>query len=647
MELNKVVIKNYRSIEKVEIDIDHKCKILIGFNETGKTSILKAITSMNGNFNFDYDADAKLPIDGRLEQENPIITYTFILDSDDKTSIVNRVLGDNIQKWPIAMNEDGLQKFYDSILSSIDYNIILEKGGKYYSVNMNTNTESLILRSGYFVPTDKFPEEKGMSLPGIGHAYKEKTKIFAANEELVEWKNLQIFLKDIEIKDIDNLLRNEAAEYVRKNLPEIIEWRYNESSILSEEINIESFKKNPNISVPLKNIFHLVDIYNIEETIDNALTSGEKFERLLKHLYTKATEYLHEVWPEYRHINLYIGEVAGKLHISVQDTHNPINLKFRSEGYKRFIAFLLLVGIPNRKNKNNIIILDEPDISLHPSAVGHLLQEMLKLSNNNYIFIATHSIFCIDKENIERHIIVDKNGENTEITKTTYQNFAEEEVLYNALGHSIFDVLKKKNILFEGWTDKEVFKILTEKLSIGQENIQLIDNIGITWSSSVSKVCTTLNTMITGNNRYFQIVTDNDGGGHSQKILYDKDYVTNNSEFTYYSDYVDSIQKIKNTSLEDLLPREFMCQFFNIRLQEIEKETETEFQITDETSGVINNWTIFCKKNYPQNRNLLEGYKNKIPIELRKYIDENKTFKLDELFITYGQFLGELLKKFI
>jgi len=50
----------------------------------------------------------------------------------------------------------------------------------------------------------------------------------------------------------------------------------------------------------------------------------------------------------------------------------------------------------------------------------------------------------IDRENINRHLIVTKKDEKTKIANVTESNIVDEEVLYNALGYSIFESLQEK-----------------------------------------------------------------------------------------------------------------------------------------------------------------------------------------------------------
>jgi len=45
----------------------------------------------------------------------------------------------------------------------------------------------------------------------------------------------------------------------------------------------------------------------------------------------------------------------------------------------------------------------------------------------------------IDRENIGRHLIVKKELEKTSARAADFANIVDEEVLYNALGYSVFD----------------------------------------------------------------------------------------------------------------------------------------------------------------------------------------------------------------
>ena len=66
-------------------------------------------------------------------------------------------------------------------------------------------------------------------------------------------------------------------------------------------------------------------------------------------------------------------------------------------------------------NKNNIILIDEPEIHLHPSGVEYLRDELMEIAKENCLIIASHSIFIVDKKNLGRHVKVTKDKGETKI----------------------------------------------------------------------------------------------------------------------------------------------------------------------------------------------------------------------------------------
>ena len=139
----------------------------------------------------------------------------------------------------------------------------------------------------------------------------------------------------------------------------------------------------------------------------------------------------------------------------------------RSQGCQTFISFLLTIGAEAKHGviKNTLLLLDEPETHLHPSGVRFMLQELISAARNgNNVVFATHSIFMIDSEKYERHVIVKKSMEQTDIQpsrKDQIGYFMQEEVLYSALNFDIageFGTREKYNFVFEGSGDAVIFE---------------------------------------------------------------------------------------------------------------------------------------------------------------------------------------------
>lgn len=237
--------------------------------------------------------------------------------------------------------------------------------------------------------------------------------------------------------------------------------------------------------------------------------------RIAKH----TTKHIKSVWQEYQSIEVFLTENGSNINISVTEGFNHFDFSSRSDGFKRFVSFLILVSAKVKTNqlKNTLLLIDEPEIGLHPTGARYLRDELIKISEKNHVVYSTHSIFMIDKENIGRHLLVEKKNEITTVTEVTQSNFVDEEVIYNAIGYSIFENLKETNILFEGWRDKKVFlealihvPSLYKGLKKGFQNTGIANLQGVT---DVGRVCPILELA----NRKYIIVSDCDQAAKAEQ----------------------------------------------------------------------------------------------------------------------------------
>jgi len=275
-------------------------------------------------------------------------------------------------------------------------------------------------------------------------------------------------LEDVSAEDLSDVIGSEITKIVEKKLPKVIYWEYKDANLLPPSISINNFVANLNSCIPLKNLFILAGIS--EEKIAQQITearnkSPNTFRSLLRRVSTASTNYFKKAWEEYEDIKFSLTPNGENIDCGVEEK-NIWDFKKRSDGFKRFITILILLSIPTKKEllKNTFILIDEADTSLHPKGCRYLMEQLIEIAKSNYVVYSTHSIFMIDRENIERHYIVEKNKEITTIKGATEENYRDEEVLYRALGTSTFEILEEKNILFEGWDDKKLFEKGIEKI---------------------------------------------------------------------------------------------------------------------------------------------------------------------------------------
>jgi hypothetical protein len=86
-------------------------------------------------------------------------------------------------------------------------------------------------------------------------------------------------------------------------------------------------------------------------------------------------------------------------------------------------------------------------------------------------------------------LIVKKQNEATQIEQVNASNIIDEEVIYNALGYSVFEELKPQNIVFEGWRDKKMFQVALSRIPAKYKEIKaVLPKIGVCHAKGVKDI---------------------------------------------------------------------------------------------------------------------------------------------------------------
>ncbi|MDE9455412.1 AAA family ATPase [Xenorhabdus bovienii] len=153
------------------------------------------------------------------------------------------------------------------------------------------------------------------------------------------------------------------------------------------------------------------------------------------------------------------------------------------------ILSTLIALIPNIKN-NSLIVIDEPEISLHPSWQSRYIELIDRILDNKtgcHIVIATHSHFIISDLPLERsHVVHFKDEKHHSITidyieKETY-GLSAEDILLNVFGmpstrnyYLSKEVSEALELVAEGQMNSERFNYLQSKLKRYYPNLKKVD----------------------------------------------------------------------------------------------------------------------------------------------------------------------------
>lgn len=160
-----------------------------------------------------------------------------------------------------------------------------------------------------------------------------------------------------------------------------------------------------------------------------------------------------------------------------------------SSGEKQL--FLRTLAIKMLNPENSIILIDEPELSLHPKWQQRIVDVYRKIGKNNQIIIATHSPHILGSVKKENIMLLDKDDEGKIVVRTgdeLYDSYGQptERILEDIMGlkatrnQEIFDKLEKiREMVNEDEYETDDFKKeygdLKEILGTMDEDIMLIN----------------------------------------------------------------------------------------------------------------------------------------------------------------------------
>lgn len=165
-------------------------------------------------------------------------------------------------------------------------------------------------------------------------------------------------------------------------------------------------------------------------------------------------------WSQRRHKIRYHAD-GDYFRIWVADDRRPdveIELEARSKGFQWFFSFYLVFLVESEEgHKDAILLLDEPGMNLHPTAQQELLAFFERLAEKNQLVYTTHSPFLVDGEHIYRvRPVTEDNTGHSRISADTWPRDRETIFpLQAAAGYAMLRGLfqHKKNVLVEGMSD--------------------------------------------------------------------------------------------------------------------------------------------------------------------------------------------------
>jgi AAA15 family ATPase/GTPase len=243
--------------------------------------------------------------------------------------------------------------------------------------------------------------------------------------------------------------------------------------------------------------------------------SSRILKQKIENLNERLTHNFQEFWQQYvgRHNKIRInfeldhystnhGDKAGKPYLEfwVKDEGERLYPKQRSRGVRWFLSFYLeLMAAAGRENRQMVLLVDEPGVSLHARAQEDVLKVFEDIRGNIQVIYTTHSPHLVDINKLHRVLAVQRDDTENHRSATTILDAASlvnaspdtlsplQSIMGNPIGNSEFAV-DKVNIIVN---DIGTYYLLTAavKLAGFRRNLHFIPSVN---SSSVPLMCNIL-----------------------------------------------------------------------------------------------------------------------------------------------------------
>jgi predicted ATPase len=549
MKLARFRIRMYKSVlDSGDVDVA-ALTVLVGKNEAGKTTLLRALQKFNPFTPDPYSIKNEWPRARRDERSESqvVCEATFALEDEERSTLTD-ITGTAVDISSLVITKDYAGNFEvlfpdDVVPDRLHPNdiddackklpILSEPAGGDFKAQadaLKMEVRRLAGEGRFTEMMDTLPQNlqrlREIRTPGgqqPQHQHEESflNEMADAINPLVE-----------KLKKTPSMQRK-AHEYVISRLPTFVymdEYRSFDGSALLDQVKQRRDSKKPTdadktfltiLSLAALNLDQLVAQGNqpdrMERQLDLADGAATLTDKIAKH------------WKTLRYQVQFIAD-AQEFMTMVRDPKDKalIKLEERSRGFQWFFSFDLMLMHETRGTlKNCVILLDEPGLHLHPSAQRDLLARLEEYAKGNTLIYTTHLPFMIDLEHPDRIRVITETENGAAVTDDLTLTQPEAKLtLQAALGMSSRSsyLVAPQTLVVEGVDDHWIISELSNLLvRSGKEGLP--DGVLVTPAGGASEA-TYLATFMIGQELDVVALYDTDGAGNTAKDKLVKNWLT-------------------------------------------------------------------------------------------------------------------------
>jgi predicted ATP-dependent endonuclease of OLD family len=417
MRIKKISIQNFRGIDKLENLEISNLNTFVGKNDSGKSTILRALDCF-----FDVKKfDTKDIFKGKKEDEATYIEISFFPSVEmDDLALDNKKLVTIKKEFSIV----------NSKVKPLEYYLCNDYIEEKYQNLWNKKEQDL----------NQIVSELG----------EEPNKSGRGKKNILRIEQIKTILTSKERKET----YNELGDFL-KNIEKTYEIALPEYSLFDAEqdLNIEATNFQSQFKPIISAYFETTRDKTAE--IEKGLKAdlATEFEEIRKCM-TKNVSGLKNLNPS-TEFDWSKSLKKFDLNLEFDGQNFDVPISHKGTGFKRLLMVAYFEYLASKKSiKNQIFAIEEPETYLHPSAQQDLLNSIIRISDNSQFFLTTHSPVFAGATDGENSILVTKDEGGISHYSRENQNIIEQ--IINELGiRPDYNLLKEiKYLIFvEGKDD--------------------------------------------------------------------------------------------------------------------------------------------------------------------------------------------------
>ena len=371
-------VRNFRGIDDVSICLHRSnLALLLGLNESGKTSLLRAIESFD--YRNDPPAGDSVKFFGSMRnKKDPYSSKTVRITASlrlSKSEDVSKIRRKALEKGATHADRVSVGEALDSVLSAGEV-----------TISRCVEFQDGVYRRSYY------------SFDNLSHGVQSRDVIEQLARSFVSFCPFIIYFEDFKDRIPEKIYISPKSEAYDPDWTDILEGLFHHTDQTFTIGQLQKFYSSArNATDDARTV-----LKRVNKTLNRVFT--EKWKKLsgVRDIEAAEVEYHHSSQSKGRYFQIKIHDADGTAY-SVDE---------RSKGALWYLSFLMKTEFRRKKLRGDsgqpIFLIDEPASNLHSTAQRNMIDDFKKLVEDTCVVYTTHSQYLISLDNIQNTYVVQR-----------------------------------------------------------------------------------------------------------------------------------------------------------------------------------------------------------------------------------------------